>query len=374
MKFEIIGKSDKGLKRQNNEDAFKIIENIGVAIVADGMGGHAAGDVASAIAVNSVKDNLLKIYESQKGIIYRKDLRNALRAAHENIISSIENNPSQLGMGTTAVVISCRKSFISFAHIGDSRLYRWRNNKLKQITVDHSLVQEYDADNVDSSKIGKNIITRALGQKGGLKPETNRLKILENDLFILCSDGLSSMLTDTQIAYVLTKFKNIEEKVDGLINAALKAGGDDNVTVVIAQISQISDADLIDDTKEENYPPDNSYEPTDKIQEIKNKKNLKNLIPFVAILVVFFIALFFFNTKINENKKKKFIDATNNLAELKQYFYKRSSYIKIKKGNDFYKAINIKISDAENEADKHNYKKVLMLCNEIKTNLMIIKK
>ena len=292
MKLKIIGKTDKGLKRQVNQDNFKIDESRGVAIVADGMGGHVAGEIAAEIAVNSVIDKLSEIFDSQNGIIYRKDLRNALRATHESIIDSIEKNPLQQGMGTTAVVISCRKSFVSVAHIGDSRLYRWRNNKLKQITVDHSLAQEYETNGVDSSNIAKNIITRALGQKGGLKPETRREKIRENDKFILCSDGLSSMLTDSQIADVLSKKQKIEENIDNLILAALAAGGKDNITVIIAHAVKIDKDDRIDDTPEENYPPDNSYEPISGKQNPKNKKSIfliAIIILLIAIAIIFIV-------------------------------------------------------------------------------------
>lgn len=265
IKLNIYGKSDVGLERKHNEDAFligSIIENkedvytevylessfikkYGFLIaVADGIGGHAAGDVASELALNHLSRFFLS---SQNALLQNeeviKTLKDSIIAAHNVILDMGKTNIDYSGMGTTLVGTYFTSNKLYVYNVGDSRLYRFRNGALRQLTKDHSLVQIL----IDTRQIiheesythpQKNVITNSLG--GGdnkCKPDiVDNLTYFTGDIFLLCSDGLSDMVAEDIIEGILNSEKSIQEKVICLINTANDNGGKDNITVVLFMI------------------------------------------------------------------------------------------------------------------------------------------
>jgi len=234
------GKSDAGLKRSNNEDAFAVESRLGLCLLADGMGGAAAGELASRIFIKSSLD----VFSESDSRSEKESLKLAQRAfssANEGILDHVAEQPQHKGMGCTAELIAfCNGSFV-LGHVGDSRTYRLRKGELKQLTQDHSLVQ----DQVNKGLITpeearthslKNVILRAVGLEDSLAVDFIRGKTRLNDLFLLCSDGLTDMIDDTAIREVLLSVISLSEKADNLIELAKSAGGYDNITVVLAEI------------------------------------------------------------------------------------------------------------------------------------------
>lgn len=235
-----FGKSDRGLKRSNNEDAFVVRPDMGLCLVADGMGGAAAGEIASGIFVETT----LEIFSKAEGQSEQETLEIVQRAfgwANERILNHVKENPHHQGMGCTAeLVVFSDESFV-IGHMGDSRTYRFRAGALKQLTRDHSVVQ----DQVDKGLINpaearnhpmRNVILRAVGIKESLALDLVRGKTLSGDLFLLCSDGLTDMIDDTLIQEVLSSTMALPPKVEKLIDLANSAGGHDNITVVLSEI------------------------------------------------------------------------------------------------------------------------------------------
>lgn len=226
-------RTDVGLVRKQNEDAAWYDEGLGIFAVADGMGGHMAGEVASALAIDAVK----RIARSGAcpGIA---SLREMVSSGHEEIFSHARKNPAQCaGMGTTLSVLWHTGNYAYIAHVGDSRVYRLRNGVLEQITQDHSLVEELVRAGVISKEEARvhprrNIITRALGTNGENLPDLLAADTRRNDVWLLCSDGLNTMVEDEDIRRTLMELP-LEAAADRLIDLALKAGGRDNVSVVL---------------------------------------------------------------------------------------------------------------------------------------------
>lgn len=235
------GKTDIGLRRSNNEDAFIISPELGFCLAADGMGGAAAGELASKIFA----DTVLEIFadstdQSENEILYR--VKKAFSFANEKILDDATQNPNHEGMGCTAELLAFCGDGFALGHVGDSRTYRFRNGQLRQLTQDHTLVQQQIEEGLISSENIRNhplrnVILRALGQERELALDLLRGKILPGDLFLLCSDGLTDMVQDDQIQEILSSDIDIHRKADKLVESAKAAGGKDNITVVLVAIA-----------------------------------------------------------------------------------------------------------------------------------------
>lgn len=235
-------KSDVGKIRPINEDRAAV--NLGlngwtVAIVADGMGGHQAGDIASQIAIDVIQNELQTLSSELSLNECEQRIRDAIRAANRAIFEQSQLDIKHRGMGTTVVACAATENHIILSHIGDSRAYLISSNgEIRQLTEDHSLVNEL----VKSGQITKeeadhhprrNVLTQALGTELDIHIESSVVNWTENEQLMLCSDGLSNMVTLDQMKAILLSHESPEWKVDQLIEQALESGGDDNITVVI---------------------------------------------------------------------------------------------------------------------------------------------
>lgn len=243
MTFSYATQTDIGQLRQNNEDCVAVDEENGLVVLADGMGGYKAGEVASEMATSFVLTELGRwIGDTGVGTGMR-ELRRMLEIAITNANRAIYNaahaSSDCSGMGTTLVMAVLREHRVLVAHVGDSRCYRMRGKTLVRLTHDHSLVQQQiDAGLVSADQAAhapnKNLITRALGVEKDVEPDINEYRVDEGDLFMLCSDGLTDMLSDDRIAGLLQGKGSIEEKSCALVSAANRQGGRDNITVALA--------------------------------------------------------------------------------------------------------------------------------------------
>ena len=230
--------TDRGRKRPTNEDAFGFSVEHGVYLVCDGMGGAAAGEIASSIAVDEVLRHLTSGREA--GVALPKLAEDAVCAANNAIYSRAQRNQRLNGMGTTlvALVVEDRRAWIF--NVGDSRCYRLRDRRLEQLTLDHSLVEEQVRMGRMSHSEAlrsplRNVITRALGTQNCVTPDCFEVQTEPGDVFMLCSDGLTRELTDKAIESALNSDTALEARCAGLIEAAKKAGGHDNITCVLMQ-------------------------------------------------------------------------------------------------------------------------------------------
>ena len=234
------GKTDIGLKRKNNEDAFFISPDQYFCLVADGVGGAAAGELASKIFIESTIETFTGNSDrSGKEIKYR--VQKAFRLANDNMLMHVTQNPDHKRMGCTAELLAFSDESFIIGHIGDSRTYCLRNRQLEQLTQDHTLVQQQlVAGLITRDKIKqhplRNVIFRSIGLTK--EPELDLLKgkACPEDLFLLCSDGLTDMVPDDQIRNILCSGIDIHRKVEELIETAKLAGGRDNITVVLASV------------------------------------------------------------------------------------------------------------------------------------------
>ena len=230
-------RTHRGNVRRENEDAAWFDARRGVFAVADGMGGHQAGEVASRIAIDAVR----QMAESgdMPGIA---PLQGAVLRAQEEIVSHAKAHPECAGMGTTLSVLWRGGRFMYIAHVGDSRIYRLRDGILSQITQDHSLVEELVRAGLITHEEARvhprrNIITRALGTEGDNAPDLLACDVRPGDVWLLCTDGLNSMIDDAQIAHALLTLSP-KRAADELIHLALHAGGRDNVTLIIVRCEE----------------------------------------------------------------------------------------------------------------------------------------
>lgn len=239
---EIIsfGKSDVGLRRSNNEDSFVLKPELGLFAVADGMGGAASGEVASRIFCDTALEVFSGIRQQSEADTV-ESIQKTFQLSHEKILSSSQQNPVHKGMGCTAEMAGfCNNNYV-IGHVGDSRTYLYRQGQLRQVTRDHSLVQE-QIDQGLISKIEarthsmKHVILRAVGTSESLALDIIKGKIIPGDIFLLCSDGLSDMVEDDVIQQTLASSLNLEKKAGQLIDSAKSAGGYDNITVLLCEI------------------------------------------------------------------------------------------------------------------------------------------
>lgn len=237
--FLSFGATDAGLCRPNNEDAYLIGSDIGVLAVADGMGGAAAGEVASAIFVRTAAE-IFSRHPAAAPEGSDLQVREVFRVANERIISDAAQTPEYRGMGCTAELLALCGDHYVVGHVGDSRTYIYRSGKLQQVTKDHSLVQQQlDLGLISAAEAKrhalKNVVLRALGIDPSLALDVSRGRIWPGDLFLLCSDGLTDMMDDAAIGKILATSRPLQEKARMLIDGANSAGGKDNVTVVLCQ-------------------------------------------------------------------------------------------------------------------------------------------
>jgi PPM family protein phosphatase len=241
MHCQFFSLTDTGRVRANNEDSVLTSTELGLAILADGMGGYNAGEVASSMATQCIFEHLAPALDSPHPIPGR-DLKRMLQLAVDRanlaIYEAALHHPEYKGMGTTVVVALLRQGRLVLGHVGDSRAYRWRDGMLTPLTRDHSLLQEQlDAglispENARSAPY-RNLVTRAMGVESGVVVDTNEIAVQPGDAFLLCSDGLHDMLTDADIAHIWWQHPNTSDAAWALLNAANEAGGRDNISLVV---------------------------------------------------------------------------------------------------------------------------------------------
>jgi len=245
--LEVVGRSDVGRVRQSNEDCYGFDLRQGVFVVCDGMGGHAAGEVASRIAV----DTVLSYFRDQEPMAANADLADAplgaqllsdaVNKANESILQYAEGHAGASGMGTTLVAARFAEGRFTIAHIGDSRIYLLRQDSLLQLTEDHSLVMEQvrrGIMTVDEAKrsTAQHIITRALGTDDNSPPDLAEFPAETGDILMLTTDGVLRHLEDGQIHDVLSRAPSLQTACDELIDQALAAGGEDNATCLLIRV------------------------------------------------------------------------------------------------------------------------------------------
>ncbi len=237
MRFQSWCLTDKGKKRESNQDSFLIDDRLGLFIVADGVGGHTGGEVASALAVETVREVVGHPKASQfkpKEVVYQ-----AYEEASHRIFDRATQESRLNGMGTTMVMGYYRDTKLWVANVGDSRCYLFRKPYLWQLTEDHSLINEQVrlgmmTEEQAKKQLGKNVITRSVGFERDVFPDILEREVSSGDTFIFCSDGLSGMVTDEDLTSLLNH-TSIDKMTQVMIEKALDHGGDDNVTVLIVQ-------------------------------------------------------------------------------------------------------------------------------------------
>jgi PPM family protein phosphatase len=231
--------TDRGRKRTSNEDAFGFSVEDGIFVVCDGMGGAAAGEIASSVAVDEVLRLLAGRGHNGSSPLPGAAL-SAIVAANDAIFARARRNQRLSGMGTTLVALTVQESHVWVLNVGDSRCYRMRNRRLEQLTLDHSLVEEQ----VRMGRMSrteahrspfKNVITRALGTQARVTPDVFGLEAEPGDVFLLCTDGLTRELSDAQIECMLAEDLPLDELSNRLVNAAKKVGGHDNITCLLVR-------------------------------------------------------------------------------------------------------------------------------------------
>lgn len=249
MHLEAYGRTECGPVRDNNEDALLLDPDLRIFVVADGMGGHAAGEVASDMAVRAVHDVLSGRSDPEETVIVgpgqhmdrsqamRERLRYAMNQASTQIRRTSDDRPEMRGMGTTVVVLVIEGELAHLAHVGDSRAYLFRDGRIERLTRDHTVVQqEIDAGRLTPELARilpyRNILTQSVGFHGPVEPDVDTRDVCPGDVFVLCSDGLTDVLDDDAIARVLSG-RTADELADALTDAALAAGAEDNVTVIV---------------------------------------------------------------------------------------------------------------------------------------------
>ncbi len=246
----VAGQSHVGMKRTHNEDSFAVAADGNLFMVADGMGGHSSGEVASKLAIETIQEFIQSTdldpeatwpYKMDKSRSYEENrLITSVKLANLRIYESAQRDVKMRGMGTTIVASLVVDEGILAVHVGDSRMYRLRGDTLEQLTEDHSLLNDYiKMKRLTEEEIAnfqyKNVIVRALGMKETVKVDSILDIPKADDIYCLCSDGLSGPVTDAEIKEVLTSAKDLESACDELIQRANKNGGPDNITVVLAK-------------------------------------------------------------------------------------------------------------------------------------------
>ena len=246
LTIELSAAVDPGRARSNNEDSVALDNDVALAVLADGMGGYNAGEVASNMATSFIRTELGRWLREAQSHASDAEVRRAMDICVDNanraIFNAANSNPQYAGMGTTLVVAVFRENRLLVGHVGDSRAYRLRGGRLQQITRDHSLLQEQiDAGLITPEQAAfsanKNLVTRAVGVEDTVLLETHQHDVLPGDTYLMCSDGLSDMLDDASIGQVLQAHDSLTASCQALIDAANDAGGKDNISVVLVRAS-----------------------------------------------------------------------------------------------------------------------------------------
>lgn len=249
LELEFAGKTDTGMVRSHNEDAIHISPEYGFAILADGMGGYNAGEVASSMAVDvtrqALETGLSQLAGRKRDQRIHQLVTEAIQRANTAVLTAAHDNVQYDGMGTTIVAVLFHDNKLTVAHVGDSRAYRMRQGELTQITRDHSLVQEQiDAGLVDPAWApyaqNRNLVTRAVGVDPGMQVELHEHQVEEGDLYLICSDGLSDMLGANEFHDIIEKSgTELPSVCDALIQRANANGGHDNISVILVRVGKL---------------------------------------------------------------------------------------------------------------------------------------
>jgi serine/threonine protein phosphatase PrpC len=247
MMYKFFARTDPGRIRDNNEDSVAFDESALTAVLADGMGGYNAGEIASGMATAFIKSELgrwlTEAGEGAKSREIRRAMEICVDNANRSIFNSANSNAHYAGMGTTLVVGVFREDKLILGHIGDSRCYRLRGDQFEQITKDHSLLQEQvDAGLITEEQAAtsslKNLVTRALGVDESVLLEVNEHLVQVGDLYLMCSDGLSDMVDDEAIAKIASLETPLDQRATQLIDLANECGGRDNISVLLIEVHE----------------------------------------------------------------------------------------------------------------------------------------
>jgi len=244
---KVFGKTDVGKRRANNQDQFVVDRDLQFFAIADGMGGHAAGEVASQIAIETLVERIPangRTESDETAPQPETRLVEAILEGNRRICESVTTHEERRGMGTTLVTFWHVADNALIGHVGDSRAYRLREGQLDRLTEDHSWVEEQVRRGVLSDEEAhnhpmRNVVTRAMGSAESPEVELNHAEVRPGDLYLLCSDGLNSMVSDEEIRQTLARYADSpEEACGGLIEQANAKGGDDNITVIVIGIEE----------------------------------------------------------------------------------------------------------------------------------------
>lgn len=242
--LKAFGVTDIGLSRKKNEDFFISLPEMNFFALADGMGGHKAGEVAAKCAIKTITDRFLPDIGSKELDLelLKKSLYEAIKLSNSKIYEMSKSHPSLQGMGTTLCTLYLSTNSALLGHVGDSRIYHFQNEKLKTLTQDHSLIQDlvltgHVEDDEPISSPYKNIITKALGPSPMLEPDISHCPVQSGDIFLLCSDGLSDFVSEGRIIKILSKEGSLEKKAHHLVRHAKFKKSQDNITLILVEIS-----------------------------------------------------------------------------------------------------------------------------------------
>ena len=257
MRVVAAGLSDVGLQREHNEDSFVVLEEHDLFVVADGMGGHRAGDIASRIATETISEFFRTTANEDVTWPFHFDMNlseeenrllTGIRVANRQIFERSTRSRECHGMGTTVVgaMFSPKKQRMYIGHVGDSRCYRVREGQIRLLTRDHSLINDYlvampDLTDEQKNELPKNVITRALGMQDHVVVDLQHDDPKQEDVYVLCSDGLSGMVSDEEITQIITGSEDVREACQRLIERANERGGEDNITAVLVKIEETAD-------------------------------------------------------------------------------------------------------------------------------------
>jgi len=245
MKLNACGTTDVGLVRSNNEDSWLISVPDGLFIVADGMGGHAAGEVASDLAIRAVRERLRPARpDSPASADPGALLAGAVAAANREVRQASERNPVWQGMGTTLTILLLQAAQAHLAHVGDSRLYRYRDKRLEQLSDDQTLIEEQLRQGLISDQEAatshlRHVLLQSVGTAAKLELCRKTLPLAERDRFLLCSDGVTDMLSDARLAELFASTNDLQTLCARLVDEAKAAGGRDNMTVVLVEVESL---------------------------------------------------------------------------------------------------------------------------------------
>ncbi len=243
--LQMVGLTDPGRVRTQNEDSIAYIPEAGLVVVADGMGGHQAGEVASKLAVDVITRHIVGTLavaaRSRSEAFEAKMVTDAIQLANRAIYELAQQQPDYAGMGSTVVVTVFHGDRLWVGHVGDSRLYRFRDGMLEQVTLDHSVVQELVSRGLVTMEearqsVNKNLVTRALGVDSMVMPDIGEQTMNDEDIYLLCSDGLNDVLADGDIEMMLIEYgRNLEAAARQMIDIANERGGPDNISVILVR-------------------------------------------------------------------------------------------------------------------------------------------